>query len=87
VSLAAAPPLFLAAWADAKTVVGVTTEGNLAISADAGHTWRADLATVSSGEALSASRDKAGQLEILVASDTGVLQSRDDGATLTKLTS
>lgn len=87
VPLASAPPLFLAAWADAKTVVGVTTEGNLAISADAGRTWRADLATVPSGEALSASRDKAGQLEILVVSDTGVLQSRDDGATLTKLTS
>ncbi len=87
VPLAAAPPLFLAAWADAKTVVGVTTEGSLAISADAGRTWRADLATVSSGEALSASRDKAGQLEILVVSDTGVLQSRDDGATLTNLTS
>jgi hypothetical protein len=85
--LASAPTLFLAAWADAKTVVGVTTEGNLAISANAGRTWRADLATVSSGEALSASRDKAGQLEILVVSDTGVLQSRDGGATLTKLTS
>jgi len=84
--LTSAPPLLLATWADAKTVVGVTAEGSLAISADAGHTWRADLATVPSGEALSASRDKAGHLEILVASQTGVLQSRDDGATLTKIT-
>ena len=87
VPLASAPPLFLVAWADAKTVVGVTTAGSLAISADAGQTWRADLATVPNGQAMSASRDKAGQLEILVVSDTGVLQSRDDGATLTKLTS
>jgi len=87
VPLASAPPLLLVAWADAKTVVGVTTEGRLAISADAGRTWRADLATAPNGEALSASRDKAGQLEILVVTDTGVLQSRDDGATLTKLTS
>jgi photosystem II stability/assembly factor-like uncharacterized protein len=87
VPLTAAPPLFLTAWADAKTIVGVTTEGSLAISADAGRTWRANLATVSSAEALSASRDKAGQLEILVVSGTGVLQSRDDGATLTNLTS
>jgi photosystem II stability/assembly factor-like uncharacterized protein len=77
----------LVAWADAKTVVGVTTAGSLAISADAGQTWRADLATVSNGQAMSASRNKAGQLEILVVSDTGVLQSRDDGATLTKLAS
>lgn len=85
--LTSAPPLFLAAWADAKTVVGVTTEGNLAISADAGRTWRADLAKVPTGEALSASRDKTGQLEILFVSRTGVLQSRDEGATVTKLTS
>jgi hypothetical protein len=86
VPLASAPPLFLTAWADAKTVVGVTTQGRLAISTDAGLTWRADLAPVSNGQALSASRDKAGRLEILVVSDTGVLQSRDDGATLAKLT-
>jgi len=86
VPLAASPPLFLATWADAKTVVGVTAEGSLAISADAGRTWRADLAKVPSGEALSASRDKAGHLEILVVSQTGVLQSHDDGATLTKIT-
>ncbi|HYO18802.1 MAG TPA: exo-alpha-sialidase [Dermatophilaceae bacterium] len=87
VPLASAPPLFLASWADAKTVVGVTTDGNLAISADAGRTWRADLAPVSDGQALSASRDKAGRLEILIVTETGVLQSRDGGATLTKLTS
>lgn len=85
--LTSAPPLLLAAWADAKTVVGLTTEGNLAISADAGRTWRADLAKVPGGQALSASRDKAGQLEILVVTKTGVLQSHDDGATMTKLTS
>jgi len=87
VPLASAPSLFLIAWADAKTVVGVTTAGRLAISADAGRTWRVDLAPVSNGQAMSASRTKAGQLEILVVSDTGVLQSRDDGATLTKLAS
>jgi hypothetical protein len=85
--LASAPPLFLTAWADAKTVVGVTTKGSLAISGDAGQTWRSDLATVASGQALCASRDKAGVLEILVVTDTGVLQSRDDGATLTELKS
>jgi hypothetical protein len=85
--LASAPALFLIAWADAKTVVGVTTQGALAISGDAGRTWRTDLASVPNGQALSASRDKAGLLEILVVSETGVLQSRDEGATLSKLTS
>jgi len=85
--LASAPSVFLTAWADSATVVGVTTQGNLAISADAGQTWKTDLATVASGQALSASRDKAGVLEILVVTDTGVLQSRDDGATPSELTS
>ena len=85
--LTSAPPLFLTAWADSKTVVGVTTQGGLAISTDAGLTWKADLATVTSGQALSASRDKAGVLEILVVTDTGVLQSRDEGATLSELKS
>lgn len=85
--LTSSPPLLLTAWADANTVVGVTTRGGVAISADAGRTWRTALATVSSAQALSASRDKPGQLEILVVTETSVLQSRDEGATLTKLTS
>ena len=85
--LASAPPLFLTAWADSKTIVGVTTQGNIAVSANAGQTWKTDLATVTSGQALSADRDKAGVLEILVVTDKGVLQSRDDGATLSELKS
>ena len=87
VPLASAPPLFLASWADSKTVVGVTTDGGIAVSADAGASWRIGAAKVSSGQAASASRDKAGVLEILVVTDTGVLQSRDSGATLTNLKS
>jgi photosystem II stability/assembly factor-like uncharacterized protein len=88
VRLVSAPTLDMAAWADSKTVVGVTNEGRVAVSADAGRTWRSDLATLSMrGQALSASRDKAGVLEILVVGDRGVLQSRDNGATLTDLRS
>lgn len=87
VPLASAPRLFLTAWADATTVVGISTEGRLAISADAGRTWRTDLATMTNGQAISASRTKTGQLEILAVTDTGVLQSRDNGATLSKLAS
>jgi len=85
--LASAPALVLAAWADSKTVVGVTREGSLAVSVDAGGTWQTGTAELSSGQALSASRDKAGALEILVVTDTTVLQSRDNGGTLTNLTS
>ena len=87
VALASAPPLFLTSWADSKTVVGVTTKGELAISEDAGSSWKIGAAKVSSAQAACASRDKAGVLEILVVTDTGVLQSRDSGATLIDLKS
>ena len=85
--LASAPALILTAWADSKTIVGVTTQGSLVASADAGQTWKTDLAKVTSGQAISASRDKAGVMEILLATDQGVLQSRDGGATLSELKS
>jgi photosystem II stability/assembly factor-like uncharacterized protein len=85
--LVSAPTLYLAAWADSKTVVGVTNQGRVAVSADAGLTWRSDLATLSRSQALSASRDKAGVLEILVVTEKAAFQSRDNGATLTELTS
>lgn len=83
--LASAPQLVLVAWADAKTVVGVTTDGGLAVSADAGSTWKINAAKVSSGQAISASRDKDGALEILVVTDIDVVQSRDNGASLSAL--
>jgi hypothetical protein len=44
-------------------------------------------AQLTSGQAISASRDKAGALEILVVTDTAVLQSGDNGATFTDLKS
>jgi hypothetical protein len=85
VPLATAPELFLTAWADSKTVIGVTTKGGVAISADAGRSWKIGAAKLTSAQAVSASRDSAGVLEILVVTDTGVLQSRDNGATLAAL--
>jgi hypothetical protein len=87
VSLATAPALFLTAWADSKTVIGITTQGGVAISADAGGSWKTGAAKLTSAQAVSASRDSAGVLEILVVTDTGVRQSRDNGATLTELKS
>lgn len=84
--LAGAPLMLMTAWADAKTVVGVTVEGTLAVSVDAGVSWKNGTAKVSAGQAISASRDKAGALEILVVTDKAVVQSKDSGATLTNLT-
>lgn len=87
VPVASAPPLFLASWADPKTVVGVTTEGGIAVSEDAGSSWTIGAAKLTSAQAVCAGRDKAGILEILVVTDTGLLQSLDSGATLTDLKS
>ena len=84
--LVSAPPLVLIAWGDSKTVVGLTADGGLALSADAGRSWQTNPAKLSSGQAISASRDKAGVLEILVATEPGVLRSRDNGASFTALT-
>jgi len=85
VPLPGAPLLLMTAWADAQTVVGVTAEEALAVSVDAGRTWKTDLAKLAGGQAVSASRDKAGVLEILVVTDKAVFQSRDNGATLANL--
>jgi len=82
-----APLLLLTAWADSKTVVGVTPEGGLALSTDAARTWVPAPGKAPKATAVSASRDKAGLLEILVVTDTSVLQSRDNGATFTDLKS
>lgn len=87
VPLTAAPALFLASWADSKTIAGVTTDGGVAVSEDAGVSWQIGAAKLTSGQAVSAGRDKAGVLEILVVTDTGLLHSRDSGATLTDLKS
>ena len=85
--LVSAPPMVLTAWADSKTVVGLTTDGGLAVSADAGLSWKTNPAQLTSGQAISADRDKAGALEVLVVTDTAVMQSRDDGATFADLKS
>jgi len=39
--VAGAPLLLLVAWADGRTVVGLTAKGRVRVSADAGLTWRA----------------------------------------------
>jgi hypothetical protein len=87
VKVASAPLLLLTTWADSKTVVGVTPEGGIVLSMDAARTWVPAPGKAAKPAAVSASRDKAGRLEILVVTDTAVLQSRDNGATFTDLKS
>ncbi len=75
------PLLLLVAWADPKTVVGVTPEGAATVSTDAGLTWADAGASVGAEPAaLSASRTAEGKLEILVVTSKGVERSLDSGA-------
>ena len=76
-----APLLLLVAWADEQTAVGVAPDGTVAISRDAAKTWRTSGRTEPASQALSASLS-AGRLEILVATEHGVLSSTD-GASFT----
>ncbi|TQJ49294.1 F510_1955 family glycosylhydrolase [Phycicoccus sp. SLBN-51] len=76
-----APLLLLVAWADEQTAVGVAPDGTVAISRDAAKTWRTSGRTEPAPQALSASMS-AGQLEILVVTEHGVLSSTD-GASFT----
>jgi hypothetical protein len=49
-----APLLLLVDWADQQTVAGLTPEGRLVLSADAGRTWRATDASVGDAQAIDA---------------------------------
>ena len=80
-----APLLLLVAWADKQTVVGVAPDGTVAISEDAGKTWRTTGKTEPAPQAMSASMTTSG-LEILIVTEHGVLASKD-GATFTDATS
>jgi hypothetical protein len=71
-----APLLLLVAWADERTAVGVAPDGTVAISHDSAKTWRTNGRTGPAPQALSASVS-AGRLEILVATEHGVLSSSD----------
>lgn len=81
------PPALVALidWADENTAVGLTVDGNLVISEDSGQSWTTGPSLPSQAQAMSAHRLPSGEVEILVASDEGVLTSVDDGATLTPL--
>jgi photosystem II stability/assembly factor-like uncharacterized protein len=82
--LPSAPGLLLVAWADNKTAAGVMRTGALAVTTDAGATWKISTAKVTSAQTMSASR-VGKTLEILVVTDTDIQRTLDSGATLTPL--
>jgi photosystem II stability/assembly factor-like uncharacterized protein len=72
----------LLAWPAASTLYGLDPGGTLSLSADAGNTWR-KTGTLPGGppHAFAAVDER----HLLAASETGIYESRDGGATFTQL--
>jgi hypothetical protein len=82
-----APLLLLVAWAGGTedTAVGITPEGQVLISTDAGLTWSERGRIEGTAQALSASSDDTGGVHVQVVNDTTVVTSTDGGHTFAPL--
>ncbi|MGB5934486.1 MAG: exo-alpha-sialidase [Ornithinimicrobium sp.] len=67
----AAPPLVLLDWVDTTTAVGISNEGEVYVSTDAGFTWQERDQLDSGIQAMSANRTSEGGIELLVAEEAG----------------
>ena len=70
-----APLLLLVDWADGQTVVGLSPEGQLHLSTDAGRSWQATKASVSTIQALDAT-GSGSALEVVAATEERLVTSR-----------
>jgi hypothetical protein len=84
-TVASAPLLLVVGWAGGDTVTGVTPDGTVAVSTDAGATWRERGRVDGAPQALGASIAKSGGVRVLVVTDTAVLDSADGGVSFGKL--
>lgn len=75
-----APPLELLAWIDEVTAVGLTYEGAMHLSQDAGRTWTPRGRT-GPAQALTAGIDRDGSVRIVAVTHTDILESLDHGIT------
>lgn len=80
------PQLIVAAFADQMTIVGLTPEGRVYLSTDAGLFWEAIGDKVDQSAAIGATRTTDGRLAIWMAMDRGLAKYTYDGATLTEET-
>jgi photosystem II stability/assembly factor-like uncharacterized protein len=72
-------------FADDATVVGVTTDGRVVLSQDAGTTWSSGGTAPQQVEALGARRTPDGTVEVLLAVEGGVFRSTDGGQMFERL--
>jgi len=77
--VAGAPLLLLVDWVDSQAVAGLTPQGELHLSTDAGQTWRATAAVATDVQALEASRGEGGGVEVVAATHDQLVTSRDGG--------
>lgn len=73
------PVLLLTAFADADTVVGVSPEGIVHISQDAGQTWTETGGSTAQPSAIAAHANEEGELRIWVSTEKGIEFSDDEG--------
>lgn len=84
-SLVADSPLLLLTALDGETAVGVTPEGDIHTSADAGVTWAKKGSIGAAPTAIDAHTDDGAAQEIWVATETGVKVSGDGGTSFNDL--
>lgn len=80
------PRLLTAAFADPMTIVGITPEGSVYLSDDAGLSWQGTGAEVDQTSAIGATSDADGRLSLWMAMDRGVVKFTYDGTTFTEET-
>jgi photosystem II stability/assembly factor-like uncharacterized protein len=73
-------------WAGGRTVVGVTPDGAVAVSDDAGLNWTTRANVSGTPHALTATKPtKASSVDIVVVTRSTVVHSRDGGTTFSPL--
>jgi hypothetical protein len=76
--------LLVVDWAGGDTVVGLTPDGSVQVSSDAGATWRLAGTVRAAPQAVAATLNADRTVRILVATDRRMLESTDGGATFIK---
>ena len=79
-----APPVVLADWADADVVTGITADGTVAVSTDAGLTWQL-RGTTAPPQAITATTVGDGTLRVVLVTAAEILDSTDGGLTFKPL--
>ncbi|WP_026821268.1 F510_1955 family glycosylhydrolase [Arthrobacter castelli] len=76
-----APLLYVTDFASAQEVAGISTDGSVYTSEDAGLTWRRSGTIDTEAHAMATTTGNDGQLQIWIATEQDILVSKDGGST------